>query len=235
MTKLNYQLIVLSGAGMSAESGISTFRDSNGMWKQFDITKVASVSGWQENPTLVHEFYNLRRRQLSEVTPNTGHLLLAALEEKIPVQIITQNVDDLHERAGSTRVIHLHGELRKVRSTGNPSYIADWEGDLTLDDRCPQGYPLRPHIVWFGEEVPKMGSAMAAMKHATHVFIIGTSLQVYPAAGLISYAPKDAAVWYIDPNPAVSPELAIRENLTILPTSATAGVADAMAQLLASI
>lgn len=195
------RLVVLSGAGMSAESGISTFRDSNGLWENHDITEVASPIGFAKDPKMVLNFYNLRRAQLKEVEPNQGHKLLAELEGTYQVDIVTQNVDDLHERAGSSSVLHLHGELRKVRSTKNPSMIYDWEEDLNLGDLGDDGAQLRPHIVWFGEAVPMLETAIPIVQQADILLVIGTSLQVYPAAGLVGLAPESAKRYLIDPNP----------------------------------
>ena len=195
-------ITILSGAGMSAESGLSTFRDAGGLWEGHDVMEVASPQGWAKNPYLVNEFYNQRRRDLKNVKPNSAHLFLAELESNYNVQIITQNVDDLHERAGSTKVIHLHGELLKVRSTQYPELVYDWAGDLSLTDLCERGHSLRPDIVWFGEGVPLMTPAAKLVSASQLVVIIGTSLQVYPAAGLMQYAPTSSPVIYIDPNPA---------------------------------
>ena len=194
--------MVLSGAGISAESGINTFRDSNGLWENHEIMDVASPEGWRKNPKLVLKFYNDRRRQLKDVSPNLGHLALKKLESAFEVYIITQNVDDLHERAGSSNVLHLHGELRKARSTGMPPIIYDWENDLNWGDLCERGEQLRPHIVWFGEEVPLLDPAAELVKQADIIIIIGTSMQVYPAAGLFEYAKSNAQIYYIDPNPS---------------------------------
>jgi NAD-dependent deacetylase len=193
-------LVILSGAGMSAESGIKTFRDDNGLWRTHRFEDLASPQAWERNPQLVLDFYNERRKQLFEVEPNEGHKALKRLEEKYEVQIITQNVDDLHERAGSNRVLHLHGELKKVRSTADPSlvYTLDhWE--LKLGDCCEEGAQLRPHIVWFGEPVPNISEAIRLVKKADMLLVVGTSLQVYPAAGLIDYAPHGIPVVLIDP------------------------------------
>lgn len=195
-------LLVLSGAGVSAESGISTFRDSNGLWENHDVMEVASPEGWRRNRALVLDFYNQRRKQAQECQPNAAHLTLAKLEEYLDVQIITQNVDDLHERAGSTRVLHLHGELSKAQSTLDPKLVYPldhWE--IKEGDKCEKGSQLRPFIVWFGEPVPMMYPAMEMMEKADFVLIIGTSLQVYPAASLIDYAPPQAKKYLIDPNP----------------------------------
>lgn len=223
----------MSGAGMSAESGISTFRDAGGLWEGHDVMEVASPEGWRKNPTLVLNFYNQRRRQLKTVEPNEGHLSLKRLEEFYDVHIITQNVDNLHERAGSQRVIHLHGELLKVISEINEHYILEWSDDLTLFHKCPEGGQLRPHIVWFGEMVPMLDLAAREFSKADILIIIGTSLQVYPAAGLISYISHGTPVYYIDPSPAISYELNILKNLQILHKKASDGVPWLVDQLLA--
>lgn len=199
---LKKNLVVLSGAGISAESGINTFRDSNGLWEGHNVLDVATPEGWQKNPELVLDFYNQRRRQLHEVYPNIGHQILAKLEANFEVQIITQNVDNLHEKAGSTKVLHLHGELLKVRSTNDPNYILDWHHDLILGELDTNGNQLRPHIVWFGEEVPALEQAITRVQNADFLIVIGTSLQVYPAASLMYYAKKNIPIFYIDPNPA---------------------------------
>lgn len=218
------KLIALTGAGISAESGISTFRDSNGLWENHDVMEVASPQGWHRNQDLVLRFYNDRRRQLKAVRPNAGHHALVELEAHFDVTVITQNVDDLHERAGSSRIIHLHGELRKARSTRHPELIYDWTEDLTADDCCERGAPLRPHIVWFGEAVPEIERAALALVEANIVIIIGTSLQVYPAAGLVGYAPPTATVYYVDPNPSLNYELQRRRDLTVVSEPASVGV-----------
>src|SRR5690606_21391290 len=184
--------VVLTGAGISAESGISTFRDANGLWENHDILEVASIWGWEKNPKLVLDFYNQRRKQLFTVEPNAAHFYLRDLESRHEVTIITQNVDDLHERAGSSQVVHLHGELRKVRSEINESLVYDWTEDLNWGDKGEDGAQLRPHIVWFGEAVPKMEEAISLTQVADCMIIIGTSLQVYPAASLVDYLPKSA-------------------------------------------
>lgn len=215
-------LVVLSGAGVSADSGLNTFRDSNGLWEGHDVMQVASPQGFHANPELVLEFYNQRRRQLSEVEPNAAHLALAELEAYFKVEIITQNVDDLHERAGSSRVMHLHGELLKARSTGNPNCIRDWNEDILLGQTCPEGYQWRPHIVWFGEEVPLLQQAAQLTATADLLLIIGTSLQVYPAASLVHYAPESSPIFLVDPKPAIrSGEL---PNLEIVAERASEGV-----------
>lgn len=193
------KIVVLSGAGMSAESGISTFRDADGLWEGHDVMEVASPLGWEQNPALVLDFYNQRRKQLLEVEPNKGHLFLAHLENDYDVHIVTQNVDDLHERAGSSNVLHLHGELRKVRSIHYPELIYCWDKDLNLGDLCEKGSQLRPHIVWFGEMVPALEAAKMVVAQADILVVIGTSLVVYPAASLIDYTKKRIPKFIIDP------------------------------------
>ena len=196
------KLVVLTGAGISAESGIKTFRDADGLWEGHNVMDVATPEGWNRNPELVLDFYNQRRRQLHEVEPNLGHQILAELETDFEVAIVTQNVDNLHEKAGSTSVLHLHGELLKVRSTKNHNYILDWQTDLNSNDVDDNGHQLRPHIVWFGEEVPALEEAVTLVEKADILVIIGTSLQVYPAAGLMNFAKPSIPVYYIDPKPA---------------------------------
>lgn len=199
MAKKNF--VILTGAGISAESGIATFRDAGGLWEGHDVMDVASPQGWKKNTALVLEFYNARRRQLHEVQPNAAHYALAELQKHYDVQIITQNVDDLHERAGSKNVLHLHGELFKVRSSLNPKDVKTWTTDLNLGDKCAKGAQLRPHIVWFGEDVPLISDAINICQDADVFAIIGTSMQVYPAAGLVDYVRDDVQKYYIDPNP----------------------------------
>ncbi|WP_304344759.1 NAD-dependent deacylase [Chryseobacterium koreense] len=194
------RLVVLSGAGISAESGVKTFRDADGLWENQRIEDVASPEGFQRNPQLVFDFYNERRRQLKSVFPNKAHEILAELEEYFNVEIITQNVDDLHERAGSTKVTHLHGELRKARPINSGKNEIPWEDDLNLGDLNHEGIQLRPHIVWFGEMVPNMNKAASITEKADFFLVIGTSLQVYPAASLIHYTPKGCEVFAIDPH-----------------------------------
>lgn len=215
-------LVALTGAGISAESGIKTFRDSNGLWEGHDVMEVASPEGWNKNQNLVLDFYNKRRQQLKTVTPNTAHELIKKLEDKYSVNIITQNVDNLHEKAGSQNVLHLHGELTKARSTVDESIVLDWPDDLNIGDLCPKGSQLRPHIVWFGEEVPLLRRAAEMVYDADIVVIIGTSLQVYPAAGLIGYA-QGAQVYYIDPNPKSNYELN-QKKYTLIDQPATKGM-----------
>jgi NAD-dependent deacetylase len=195
------RLVVLTGAGMSAESGIATFRGSDGLWENHRITDVASPEGWAKNPHLVLDFYNQRRKRILEVAPNRGHEILAELEEHFDVQIITQNIDNLHERAGSKNVMHLHGEITKARSTSDSSIVIDISGsELNWGDNCPIGSQLRPHIVWFGEEVPMIQPAAELCATADIFLIVGTSLQVYPAAGLIHSTPSDIPQYIVDPN-----------------------------------
>jgi NAD-dependent deacetylase len=213
-------LVVLTGAGISAESGIKTFRDADGLWEGHDVMEVATQEGFAKNPELVLDFYNQRRKQLFEVNPNPAHIALANFENNFNVTIITQNVDDLHERAGSTNVIHLHGELLKVRSSHDDKDIIEWKTDLVLGDVCKKGHQLRPHIVWFGEEVPMIENAMHICETADILLIIGTSMQVYPAAGLMYYVPTNTPVFYIDPKPALSS----KQNLTVIAETATVGV-----------
>ncbi|WP_264525012.1 SIR2 family NAD-dependent protein deacylase [Flavobacterium sp. N502536] len=217
------KLVVLTGAGISAESGIKTFRDSDGLWEGHDVMEVATPEGWRKNQELVLDFYNKRRQQLKEVEPNAGHKILAELEQDFDVHIITQNVDDLHERAGSTKVLHLHGELLKVRSTQNQNIILDWTEDLHTGDTDQNGHQLRPHIVWFGEAVPALEEAIEITETADYFAVIGTSLQVYPAAGLISYTYSVTPVFYIDPNPIAIPN--IQNKVEVIAEVASNGVA----------
>ena len=201
MTKQKPKLVVLTGAGMSAESGIATFRGADGLWEGHRVEEVASPEGFEANPNLVLEFYNQRRRQIVAAEPNEGHRALARLEEVFDVHIVTQNVDDLHERAGSQHVLHLHGEIRKARSTADSECVVELEGtELSLGDLGPDGHQLRPHIVWFGEEVSAFGQATKIMDAADLVLVVGTSLQVYPAAGLVGLAPADAPIVVVDPH-----------------------------------
>ena len=218
------KLVVLTGAGISAESGIKTFRDSDGLWEGHDVMEVATPEGWHQNQELVLDFYNKRRRQLKEVQPNLGHQILAELEKDFDVYIITQNVDDLHERACSTNVLHLHGELLKVRSVRNRDLILDWTDDLFTGNFDKNGHQLRPHIVWFGEDVPALEEAIQITEAADYFAVIGTSLQVYPAAGLISYTNSITPVFYIDPKPISIPN--IRNKVEIIAKKASEGVAD---------
>lgn len=211
-------LVVFTGAGISAESGIKTFRDSDGLWETYDIYEVATPEAWRANQALVLGFYNARRQQLKTVQPNAAHTILASLETHFKVSIITQNVDDLHERAGSTSVMHLHGELRKVRSDTDPNYIKDWGyNDVELGQKCPAGGQLRPHVVWFGEDVPKMPEAEKLAETAEIFVVIGTALNVYPAAGLVHYVPKSTPVFLIDPQPVATnrPYTHVKEKASV--------------------
>jgi NAD-dependent deacetylase len=202
------KLVILTGAGISAESGIKTFRDSDGLWEGHDVMEVASPEGYLKNPALVLEFYNQRRQQLLEVTPNKA-------------QIITQNVDDLHERAGSTKITHLHGELLKVRSTGDEKDVLEWKKNLVLGNLCKKNYQLRPHIVWFGEMVPLLEKAIKITQTADILVIIGTSMQVYPAASLVDYVKPNTPIYFIDPKPTVS--INDYNNFTIIKDFASNG------------
>jgi len=222
------KIVVLTGAGVSAESGIKTFRDDNGLWEGHDVMEVASPQGWERNQTLVLDFYNKRRKQLTEVKPNAAHEALVKLEEKFHVEIITQNVDDLHERAGSSNVTHLHGELFKVRSTFDEKLILDWRKDLNEGDFCEHNHQLRPHIVWFGEQVPMLEVAMEKVMEADILIIIGTSMQVYPAAGLMNYAPANIPIYFIDPNPNIQ----ATQRLKIISENASIGVKKLVNELL---
>lgn len=218
------KIVVLTGAGISAESGVSTFRDAGGLWENHDVMEVASIEGWEKNRKLVLDFYNHRRRQLKEVQPNEGHKALVDLEEKYNTIIVTQNVDNLHEKAGSTTVMHLHGELLKVRSTGNPDLVYHWDEDLNIGDNCEEGYQLRPHIVWFGEIVPLLHNAASLVYQADILIIVGTSMQVYPVAGLVGYYTNSRPIYYIDPKPHINYELGFSKNLKLIEEPASIGV-----------
>ena len=216
------KLVVLTGAGISAESGINTFRDADGLWEGHDVMEVATPQGFAANPALVLDFYNQRRKQLSTVKPNTAHLNLVELEKNFDVEIITQNVDNLHEKAGSKNVTHLHGELLKVRSSADESLVLDWNKDLVLGDLCTKNSQLRPHIVWFGEMVPMLDKAIEITKEADILVIIGTSMQVYPAASLVDYIKPKTPIYFIDPKPQISEndfnDLTIIKNVASLGT-----------------
>ncbi|TRX26779.1 NAD-dependent deacylase [Flavobacterium franklandianum] len=216
------KLVVLTGAGISAESGIKTFRDADGLWEGHNVMDVATPEGWHKNHELVLDFYNQRRKQLLEVQPNLGHQILAELEKDFEVSIITQNVDNLHTKAGSSNVLHLHGELLKVRSIANRNYILDWETDLNSGDIDDKGNQLRPHIVWFGEEVPALEEAVTIVEKADILIIIGTSLQVYPAAGLMNFAKPSIPVFYIDPKPV--PIYDLPNDIKIIATTGSKGM-----------
>ncbi len=214
------KIVVLTGAGISQESGIQTFRDADGLWEGHDVMAVASPQGWNKDKALVLDFYNQRRAQLNTVKPNAAHYALAELEKKYEVCIITQNVDDLHERGGSSRVVHLHGELKKMRSTIDPSLIYDCEGDIKIGDKCEKGAQLRPHIVWFGEAVPLIDISAQICSVADIFIIVGTSMQVYPAAGLVNYVGRNVPKYFVDPKPATVDV----PNLKVIAEKASVGV-----------
>ncbi len=222
------KLIVFTGSGISAESGISTFRDSGGLWHQYEISEVATPEAWKENPEKVLDFYNQRRRQLLNCTPNLGHFHLVKAEKDFDVQIITQNIDDLHERAGSSEVLHLHGELLKAQSSKYPELVYPWIKDIHIGDTCDNDTQLRPHVVWFGEAVPNITVAAPLIKDADAMLIVGTSLQVYPAAGLLELLPEDKPVAYVDPKPQISYELGLRSYKKIISDSASKGIPEAL-------
>lgn len=217
------KLVVLSGAGISAESGLRTFRDSDGLWEGYDINEVATYEAWKRNPKLVLEFYNMRRRNVRDAQPNAAHYGLAALEEHFDVHIITQNIDDLHERAGSTKVLHLHGEIFKMRSEYREELVYDIREDMLPDALAEDGAPLRPHIVWFGEAVPMIEAAIPLVQGADIFVVVGTSLVVYPAAGLVNYAPWPIRKFIIDRRIPYSSSLF---NLTEIEKPATEGVGE---------
>ena len=223
------KVIVLTGAGISAESGISTFRDSDGLWEQYRVEDVATYDAYLRNPELVLNFYNERRRQLFSVKPNEGHRQLVRLEEKYDVHIITQNIDNLHEQAGSTNVLHLHGELTKARSDRNDDLIIDiGDRDIHMGDKAPDGAQLRPHIVWFGEAVPNIEPAAEMCEKADYFIVVGTSMNVYPAAGLIHYVPRTTPCWLVDPK-----AVPISRPITIYQEKAGTGVKKVVDELLA--
>lgn len=219
-------LVVLSGAGISAESGLGTFRDTGGLWENYQIEDVATPQAWLRNPELVTDFYNMRRKSCMEASPNIAHTILAELEKDFNVNIITQNIDDLHERAGSTQVLHLHGQIMQVKSSGpnqEKEYfpIDSWE--VKIGDNCPEGYQLRPHVVWFGEDVPLLNEAAKIVNEADYFLIIGTSLNVYPAAGLSEVTPRDCKNYLIDPN---AEELNLNSRYQLFKNTATLGILD---------
>ncbi|MBN1112021.1 MAG: NAD-dependent deacylase [Bacteroidales bacterium] len=226
------RIVVLSGAGISAESGLRTFREMGGLWEEYDVMEVASPQAWHKNPELVMRFYNERRKQLYSAQPNNGHKALVDLEDHFIVNIITQNVDDLHERAGSSSVIHLHGELKKSRSQIDYNLIYDIDGwELKFGDKCEKGSQLRPHIVWFGEEVPALDQAIPIVADADILIIVGTSLNVYPAAGLVNYAPSDCQLFLVDPN---SIDSYINNKVTFIQKNAGEGLPLLVKQLIES-
>ena len=221
-------IVVLTGAGVSAESGLKTFRDNNGLWMGYNVYEVASPRGWQKDPALVLDFYNMRRRDVAAAKPNAAHIGLAELEKDYEVTIITQNIDDLHERAGSTNVIHLHGEIFKMRSVNSEKKIYEIRGDIKLGDTAEDGHQLRPHIVWFEEPVPMIGIAAEIASHADIFVVVGTSLQVYPAAGLIQYAPEHAPKYIIDKK---IPYVSEYGNMVLIEKPATEGVGELLKKL----
>lgn len=224
------KIVILTGAGISAESGIKTFRDADGLWEGHDIMEVASPIGWRNDRNLVLDFYNKRRAELFNVEPNEGHKALALLETKYNAFIITQNVDNLHERAGSKNVVHLHGELLKVRSTLDQNLIYDWKKDLNEGDFCTKNSQLRPHIVWFGEDVPMLDTAIEIVSKADVLIIIGTSMQVYPAANLVNYIQPNTPIYFIDPKPSISKNSF--PNLKIIAEKASIGVPKLVTELI---
>ena len=213
------KIVVLTGAGISADSGLRTFRDTDGLWEGYKVEEVCTPEAFARNPQLVIDFYNERRRQAQAAEPNAAHRALAELEKYYQVQIVTQNVDDLHERAGSSTVLHLHGELNKARSSADENYVVEWTGDQSINDTDPQGYPMRPHIVWFGEAVPLIETAARWVSQADKVLVVGTSMQVYPAAGLVEYAPYEAERYLVDPRPPKG-----LANISIIEAKAKDGV-----------
>lgn len=215
------RVVILSGAGVSAESGLKTFRDSDGLWNGYDVYEVATPSGFKKNPKLVLDFYNERRKDVAAAKPNAAHIGLAALEKDFAVTIITQNIDDLHERAGSTKVVHLHGEIFKMRSVADADTIYEIRGEIKIGDMATDGTQLRPHIVWFEEEVPMMEKAVKILQNADYFVVIGTSLQVYPAASLVQYAPPFLPKFIIDKK---KPSVNNYTNLTLIEMPATEGV-----------
>lgn len=224
------KLVVFSGAGISAESGLRTFRDSNGLWEDYKVEDVATPEAWERNPDMVLSFYNKRRKQVIEAKPNAAHYALVELEKKFDVQIITQNIDDLHERAGSKKVLHLHGEIIKSRSSLHPELVYKIRGsEIKMGDTCEKGSQLRPHVVWFGESVPQMESACRLAEKAAVFIIVGTSLSVYPAAGLIEFVPKDTPKYLIDPQPI---NKVFIQNLIIKRENAVIGLTEIVNNLL---
>lgn len=232
---MNNKIVVFSGAGMSAESGIKTFRDSDGLWENYNIQDVATPQAWKKNPDLVSGFYNQRRKQIIEAKPNAAHYAIADLQKHADVQIVTQNIDDLHERAGSSRVLHLHGNIRYAKSSG-PNQERNYyriNGDkLTEKDLCTDGYRLRPHVVWFGEDVPMMEKAVSLVNEATHFVVIGSSLNVYPAANLIMCCPENAKKWIIDPK---SEEISSPTSFTLINLKAVEGMTAVIKEIMNSL
>jgi NAD-dependent deacetylase len=223
LTTQKKQIVVLTGAGISAESGLQTFRDSDGLWQGHNVYDVASPTGFKKNPTLVLDFYNARRRDVAAAQPNQAHLILAQLQDNFTINIVTQNIDDLHERAGSKNVLHLHGEIFKMRSVANENALFEIRDNINVGDKAPDGYQLRPHIVWFDEAVPKMQEAIELMNDCDHFVVVGTSLQVYPAASLLQYSPPFLPKYIIDKK---IPESLNYPNLHKIEMPATLGLAE---------
>lgn len=232
MKNKKQNLVVFTGAGISAESGIRTFRDANGLWENYRIEEVATPAAWVANPARVLDFYNQRRKDVKKAQPNAAHLSLVQLEDYYQTTIITQNIDDLHERAGSQNVIHLHGEIMKSRSSNTDAFLYDCPGDILPGDLCEFGYQLRPHVVWFNEPVPMMELAIEVSMEADIFIVIGSSLQVYPAAGLIRYAPSRALKYLVDPN---IPEAIPVKNMEMIAAKASEGVPMLVNQLIARL
>ena len=229
---MSKKVVVFSGSGISAESGLKTFRDSDGLWEEFNVYEVATPQAWEKNPELVNEFYNARRKQVREARPNAAHLALAQLEERFDVQIITQNIDDLHERAGSSKVLHLHGEIMKCRSCVDAHLIYPICDDIKIGQLCEKGSQLRPHVVWFGEMVTEMDRALLYASNAEIFIIVGTSLNVYPAAGLVTVAPADIPKYLIDPN---AYEILVNDKIKIIPEKACTGVPKLVEKLMEGV
>lgn len=228
--KTKKNIVVFTGAGVSAESGLKTFRDSDGLWENYNVMEVATPEAWEANPEMVLDFYNQRRRQLHEVNPNEAHHALAELEKHFNVQIITQNIDDLHERAGSSNVLHLHGELKKSRSTAPPYDVFDIKStDLNIKDICPRGFQLRPHVVWFGESVPMLPMAQELCTTSDIFIVVGTSLNVYPAASLVFYAPETAKKFLVDPKEIHVSDV---KNMEYIKATAGSGVPELVSRLI---
>ncbi|MDB3905553.1 NAD-dependent deacylase [Crocinitomicaceae bacterium] len=229
------KIIVFSGAGMSAESGIKTFRDSNGLWENHNIHDVATPQAWEKNSDLVSEFYNQRRKQIIQAAPNAAHFAIADLQKHADVQVITQNIDDLHERAGSSRVLHLHGNIRYAKSSGpnqEKKYYRINGHELKVNDRCPDGYRLRPHVVWFGEDVPLMEKAINLVNEATHFVVVGSSLNVYPAANLIMCCSDNAKTWIVDPK---TRDINYPKDFTVINQKAVDGMYTVIKQIMTSL
>ena len=227
-------IVVFSGAGMSAESGLHTFRDPNGVWNNHSLLEVASLDGFKKDPQLVLDFYNQRRRQLLQVSPNKGHEALAELQKHFNVSIVTQNVDNLHERAGNKTVLHLHGELLKSQSSINSNLVYDCSSDITINDKCPDGSQVRPNVVWFGEAVTRLNDAIAEVLNADLLIIVGTSLQVHPAAGIVTFIKPNTPVYYVDANPTINKELSDLPDLTVIKNTAASGIPILVQQLINS-